>query len=202
MPNRSESPLPQHHSGQLNFGSQFEALTPTLSRMANFSLGRQRMHNGNFLSPHSNMSPRNASPITSGYNSAHNSFNSSGNSLDAQLSLFQQSQNSNPFIDARLPDSVPSYEDEKTPTLLDVKVRRDWIVLRGASYVNFVAISKNVEVCNLPVSTQSQDCRFLKQFLLIEKFAADKQSTNFLQQFLSISRTHSISSNEAKPISP
>ncbi|XP_037024571.1 protein bicaudal C isoform X1 [Bradysia coprophila] len=125
MPNRSESPLIQHHMGQPpNFVPQFDALSPTISRMSNLSIGRQRVphnnYNGNFLSPHPNMSPRNPSPLTSGYGSGHNSFNSSGNSLDAQMSLFQQPQ-SNPFIDSRLPEAVASYDDEKTPTLLDVK---------------------------------------------------------------------------------
>lgn len=129
QPNRTESPLTHPHFGQ-NFGPSFEAIQNVLTanmaaRMPNLQNNRQRLpqanfHNSNLLSPHSNLSPRNSvSPITSGYNSAHNSFNSSGSgSLDAQLYM-QQPQNA--FLDSTT-DTNPYYDDQKTPTLLDVKV--------------------------------------------------------------------------------
>ncbi len=125
MPNRSESPLAtsQHHLlGQSFTAAQLDALSPALARM-----NLRNNFNNNLLSPHVNqqvnMSPRNSiSPITSGYNSAHNSFNSGSNtSMDAQMSLFQQSQNG--FLDTRLSDNIATFDEEKTPTLLDVKVR-------------------------------------------------------------------------------
>lgn len=126
-PNRSESPL---HFGQ-NFVSQLEAiqnaLTPNMARIHNLQNNRQRVPQSNYhLSPHSNASPRHSlSPITSGYNSAHNSFNSSGSSsMDAQLNPFQQPQT--PFLDrssSLMPDANNLFDEEKTPTLLDVKVK-------------------------------------------------------------------------------
>lgn len=130
QPNRTESPLTHPHFGQ-NFGPSFEAIQNVLTanmaaRMPNLQNNRQRLsqanfHNNNLLSPHSNLSPRNSmSPITSGYNSAHNSFNSSGSgSLEAQMNYMQQPQN--PFLDSTT-DTNAYYDDQKTPTLLDVKV--------------------------------------------------------------------------------
>lgn len=126
---RAESPLTHHHLAA-NFGSQYEAIQNSLStniaRMQNLQINRQRIPQNNFhnnlLSPHSNTSPRNSiSPITSGYNSAHNSFNSSG-SMDSQMGLFQPSQNGLFDRDALLAETNVLFDDEKTPTLLDVKV--------------------------------------------------------------------------------
>lgn len=133
MPNRTESPLTQLFM-ENNFGSQFEAFQNIASsNMARQHNNRQRnaqnnFHN-NFLStPLPNMHPRNSlSPITatSGYNSAHNSFNSSGSSsMDqhTQVNLFQQSHNSFLDRDTILADTNAFFDEEKTPTLLDVKV--------------------------------------------------------------------------------
>lgn len=132
MPNRTESPL-THLFMENNFGSQFEAFQHANSpNMARTQSTRQRnpqnnFHN-NFLSPMPNMHPRNSSlsPITatSGYNSGHNSFNSSGsNSLDhTQINLFQQSHSSFLDRDTILAEGSALFDDEKTPTLLDVKV--------------------------------------------------------------------------------
>ncbi|KAJ6649862.1 Protein bicaudal C, partial [Pseudolycoriella hygida] len=106
MSNSAESPLAHYNLGQ-NFSTQFDAFqnvtSPSLSRMQNMQ-NRQRMNqnnfNNNFLSPHSNLSQRNSvsptTPLTSGYNSAHNSFSSSS-SLDPQMNIFQQPQNT--FLD-------------------------------------------------------------------------------------------------------
>lgn len=131
MTNRTESPLTHHHLVP-NFGSQFEAiqnaLSPNLARMQSLQNIRQRMPQTNFhnnlLSPHTNMSPRRSvSPTTSGYNSTHTSFNNSSNSsLEAQMGLFPQSPNS--ILDRDLLGETGAlFDDDKTPTLLDVKVR-------------------------------------------------------------------------------
>lgn len=155
--NRSESPM-INHLGLNHLGSQFEAMQNIFSsnngRMPGWQSDSPRIPSfyGNTFTPHANMSPRNSlSPITSGYNSGHNSFNSghnsfnsSNNSMDVQTSLFQQSQN--PFSDrnATLLDTGAAFDEEKTPTLQDVKVRFSLSVTKKFVCVRFNSLGSQI----------------------------------------------------------
>lgn len=129
MSGRTESPLAHQHIGH-NFGSQLEAfqnaISPNIARMHINQHSSISQIRNTLLSPNIQQQRNSVSPaITSGYNSAHNSFNNSGSSSIDQhtpINLFQQAQN--PFLDrdTLLAETSALFDDEKTPTLLDVKV--------------------------------------------------------------------------------